>query len=58
MENWQLQDNISSMLALTHAIQNRLLQSATKGDMSAGVAQEITSHAAMLAEHAKRIGAK
>ncbi len=40
----QVDDRLCSMLALTHAIQNRIIQASQKGGMSADVAREIKSH--------------
>lgn len=44
----EVDDRLSSILALTHAIQNRVIQSSQKGHMSKDVAREISNHTEMI----------
>lgn len=57
-EDFKVHDAIQSMLALTHAIQNRLIQSACRNKMSEGVAMEVAHHCKSISEHARRISCK
>lgn len=48
-------DRLCSMMALTHAIQNRIIQSSQKGSMSPDVAREIKSHCDSMAQMAHAV---
>lgn len=50
-----VEDRLHTMLALTHTVQNRILQAMAKGRMSQGVAKEIGSHCKSLADTAERV---
>ena len=51
-----VEDTTATMLALTHHIQNRLLQCAGKGNMTKNVADEIKGMARQIATAADRLG--
>lgn len=41
---FQIEDRLTTMMALTHSIQNRIVQSMAKGSMSEDVFREIHNH--------------
>jgi hypothetical protein len=57
-EKDKIADATQTMLAMTHSIQNRLMQSASNGRMSNGVAQEIKAMARQIAGVADRMETK
>jgi len=51
-DNWRLQDALQSVMAQTHSVQNRVVQAAGKGSMSAETAKQC---AALLRDAATRL---
>ena len=52
----KVRDQIQTMMARTHAIQNRLMQAACRGSMSDNVASEIGEHGKQLRIEAYHLG--
>jgi hypothetical protein len=51
----RIEDKLQSMMAMTHALQNRIMQAACTGKMSENVAEEISRMSSQIVGDAKKV---